>query len=328
MLKRLHEDQNVFYRIDLWNQKPSFQSLVKETNKQIDNLRNLKNKFKYGDEKKLQADEKHLSFLGFTKNPRLYPKNCWTNTTLPIIITILFAGDKNEGVGFAKNIAHMASNHAALIYTVGLSQSELQVFTPYCNTSQCQIVNFNLNIFPSHVQDDPVKTVKALIIQDALNKAGGILYLDNKFRISNFIEPLIDIKPIGTFVTKQAVTTVTHPNMISYFKSSVDSFLFLPMVDTNRLILWNTLKIHNQIMLPWIQCILTPECVHPIGAQSQGCRFNKRPQYRYSGCHAYDDSALNVILGLVYNFDETNYTFPFSDTYFVLSSTLDNSTLI
>ena len=77
-------------------EKPSFQSLVKETNKQIDNLRNLKNKFKYGDEKKLQGDEKHLSFLGFTKNPRLYPKNCWTNTTLPIIITILFAGDENE----------------------------------------------------------------------------------------------------------------------------------------------------------------------------------------------------------------------------------------
>ena len=68
--------------------------------------------------------------------------------------------------------------------------------------------------------------------------------------------------------------------------------------------------------------------LYHLGAQSQGCRFNKKPQYRYSGCHAYDDSALNVILGLVYNFDETNYTFPFSDTYFVSSSTLDNSTLI
>lgn len=44
------------------------------------------------------------------------------------------------------------------------------------------------------------------------------------------------------------------------------------------------------------------------GAQSNGCRFDKKPLYRYSGCHAYDVSAFNIVLGLTWNFDETKYS--------------------
>lgn len=49
------------------------------------------------------------------------------------------------------------------------------------------------------------------------------------------------------------------------FRTNTESFLFLPMVEMNRLLLWNTLEVHQQIMLPWVQCVLTAECIHPIG---------------------------------------------------------------
>ena len=52
------------------------------------------------------------------------------------------------------------------------------------------------------------------------------------------------------------------------------------------------------------------------GAQSAGCRFNKKPQYRYSGCHAYDTAALNIVLGLYFNFDDTYYIRQERETYF------------
>lgn len=45
-----------------------------------------------------------------------------------------------------------------------------------------------------------------------------------------------------------------------------------------------------------------------LGAQSGGCRYNKKPQYRYSGCHAYDASAFNILLGLTWNLDENKYS--------------------
>ena len=38
-----------------------------------------------------------------------------------------------------------------------------------------------------------------------------------------------------------------------------------------------------------------------------GCRFDKKPAFRYSGCHAYELSALNVVLGRMFNFDESKY---------------------
>jgi len=52
------------------------------------------------------------------------------------------------------------------------------------------------------------------------------------------------------------------------------------------------------------------------GAQSGGCRFNKKPQYRYSGCHWYDGSALNIVLGLKFEFDEGQYTYRGHEKFF------------
>lgn len=60
--------------------------------------------------------------------------------------------------------------------------------------------------------------MRPLVIQDALNKAGAILYLDIISRLNNYIDPLLEKKPVGSFVTRQFVTTLTHPNMMDYFK--------------------------------------------------------------------------------------------------------------
>lgn len=69
-------------------------------------------------------------------------------------------------------------------------------------------------------------------------------------------------------------------------------------------------------MLPWVQCALTAECIAPIGAQRSGCRFDKKPLYRYSGCHRYDVSALNVVLGIMYDYNFHKYLVNSSDYYF------------
>lgn len=62
-----------------------------------------------------------------------------------------------------------------------------------------------------------------------------------------------------------------------------------------------------------------------LGAQSGGCRYNKKPQYRYSGCHAYDASAFNIVLGLQWNFDESKYS-KNDDTKLFYRETLEEAT--
>lgn len=95
--------------------------------------------------------------------------------------------------------------------------------------------------------------------------------------------------------------------MFDYFHTQQKDFFFHRMVEPSSLILFNTKRIHDELMRPWVKCALVSECIAPIGAQSSGCRFDKKPFFRYSGCHFYDNSALNVILGIMFGFDEKAY---------------------
>lgn len=77
----------------------------------------------------------------------------------------------------------MASNHAVLMYDIGLSAAGVQSLVPYCNGSQCQIVSFNLAVFPPHVQvkNDSASTLFKLLM-DNKNFCNKVIQsqLDNK----------------------------------------------------------------------------------------------------------------------------------------------------
>lgn len=58
------------------------------------------------------------------------------------------------------------------------------------------------------------------------------------------------------------------------------------------------------------------------GAQTKGCRYDKKPQYRYSSCHGYDVSAFNIVLGIHYQFDSSPYVIKENaDDFFIKVST-------
>lgn len=111
--------------------------------------------------------------------------------------------------------------------------------------------------------------------QDALNRAGAVLFMENNLRLTTSnLNPIIS-KALGTgeqkgsgivgWRTKHAVTSLTHPRMFNYFHTSDESFLFLPMVEATKLLIYNTESIHSDVMLPWIQCALIHDCLLPIG---------------------------------------------------------------
>ena len=99
----------------------------------------------------------------------------------------------------------------------------------------------------------------------------------------------------------------THPKMFDYFLVRQQQYIFHRMVSCDHLVIFNTPLIHSQVMLPWVQCALSTECITPKGAQNTGCHSERRPLYLYSGCHRYEVSALNVVLGKVFQFDDARY---------------------
>jgi hypothetical protein len=82
---------------------------------------------------------------------------------------------------------------------------------------------------------------------------------------------------------------------------------FQRMAEPDSALYANTYRLHNRLLRPWLECALDPECLAPPGAQADGCDLTRRPRYRYAGCHRYDASAFNVILGQMFYFDDTAY---------------------
>lgn len=105
-----------------------------------------------------------------------------------------------------------------------------------------------------------------------MTKVGAILFLecDQRFvgepnKVGELYKAAVDGIGIITWPIRPAVSSLTHPKMFEYFHTDADSFLFLPMVEVIRLVIVRSSTITNNIMMPWVQCALTQDCIFPIG---------------------------------------------------------------
>lgn len=171
-------------------------------------------------------------------------------------------------------------------------------------------------------------------MQDALQRTGSIFFLESNTRflknvtsehINDIYESVLHNSGILAWPMESnpAVSSLTHKKMFEYFHTDSDNFIFSPMVSSSYLLILNKENIHRDIMLNWVLCAITRDCIGPIGAQSGGCRFDKKPQYRYSGCHSYDTSALNIVLGLKFKSDYNKYSYQGNKLF--TSVTLDDA---
>lgn len=144
-----------------------------------------------------------------------------------------------------------------------------------------------------------------------LNRTGAVLFVLPEYRfLPNAQTMLSSIIPVarrsGVVGWPQNDTTsaVTHPRMFTYFHTSPDRYYFHRTVAGNHLLVYLTKDVYERVMIPWLQCSLTFDCISPIGALEQGCvnRVYRRPRYLYAGCHQFDLSALNVVLGRAFDF--------------------------
>ena len=220
-----------------------------------------------------------------------------------------------------QNLASVLPSENFLIYDLGLSDSDLLTLSSSCNSSiiKCSIIQHDFYQYPSYIMsDDKLHLFRPLLIKNALSKFRTILFLANHVRLRGSSKNFNVIRKIteeqshvkSLEIKKLPITSNTHPRMFDYFDTDADSFLFVRQVTIDAVYFSDSKFLDEKILLPWIKCLLTPQCIQPIGATTNvnHCKFNKRPQYRYSGCHGYDVSAFNVVCGLAFNFNEAKYS--------------------
>ena len=294
----------------------------------------------------LVADPTHLSSLGLEGPglPVLYPEGPWLaqgRATDPCLVTGVEPGQGELGLGLVKSAHHFLPATSLLVFDLGLAKYDRDRLEKHCNSTTCALHTFDFAPWPSHLRALHLRAYRPLIIQTVLRDVGSVVWLDPDHRLttSNLSQWLEAARKEGVVVWQQgeatATTALTHPRMFEFFPGiKYEEYAFQHMASASVVVLVYTQATHSKLMLPWLRCALTESCINPIGAQDSGCRctretlplnfltllifgrFDKKPQYRYSGCHRYDVSALNLVLGSMFHFSEDRYMRRSGDSFF------------
>ncbi|CAH2209986.1 jg21640, partial [Pararge aegeria aegeria] len=110
------------------------------------------------EEQHLVQEERYLRLVGLEG-----PTEVWHNTTVPVLITHARNDDHALVIAFIHDMAHLP--YTILVYNLGLKPYSLAMVSNYCNSSKCAVVDFDLELFPSHVSDESITAFRPLIIQ-------------------------------------------------------------------------------------------------------------------------------------------------------------------
>ena len=99
---------------------------------------------------------------------------------------------------------------------------------------------------------------------------------------------------------------VTHPGMYHYLPSKVDSLKITQQWEANCMLIFRTQQVYNNILKWWVLCALDQKCIAPTSQRA--CKFPKHDRYKeYASCHRFDQSAINILLANMYDFDDWFY---------------------
>ncbi|KAI8795663.1 CAunnamed protein product [Biomphalaria glabrata] len=316
--------------ITLWilsSPSPNFQTIVSKTQSGIIRASNIQIR-----EKELTVDPVYLKRLGFTADVNAqnieetgYSESSVISTEsdfVPLLkdsygLPVIASGVKPdlfpEAVVLMNSIKSLLPHYKTVLYDLGLSASEQLLLNKHCNVSwNCETRVFKFDKYPSHVKYLNIKSYRPLCIQEMLHRYGAVIWVDDGyyFTESNLTLSLTRAKEFGLqgWPLKDPTSSFTHPKMFKFFNMDQNSYFFQHAIEASHLMVFNTEKVSKDVMLPWVKCALMEECISPPGAQDSGCNYFRKPLFKYTGCHKYDMSALNVILGIAFKFDEEPYT--------------------
>lgn len=187
------------------NQRPSIQTLVTETHKQLRSfqvssilfiiilvsLRDvslrktkkihiilsfliLQENLKDVEEKRLVTDSKYLALLGLDGQTSTTPQSLKPQNVT--VVTLIRPGSEQHAYGFVRNVSHFLPNNSIVLYSVGLNEESFQIIKATCNSTRCNAIQFDLTPFPAHVEDDRLHVYRPLVIQVMDRLAHKILF--------------------------------------------------------------------------------------------------------------------------------------------------------
>jgi len=247
-----------------------------------------------------------LSDLGFVFNPRLFPQSYHDELSdLPVFVGAVSSDILTDFLHMVSTLRIFYPDKKLVVYNMNLDREEQSQLRSGC---RCVIRDVKWQHFPKHVKDPVYKAYRPVLIQKALMEFGAVFWVESTVRFTSAeifsLQSQAERVGVVAWPLNMPTSALTHYHTFRYLNTSHEKYYFHRMMETDGIIVYNTEKIHKHLMLPWVKCALDSSCLAPPDAKPTPCNLNKHPKYLYAGCHRYDASAFNVVLGQAYMMQE------------------------
>ncbi len=196
-----------------------------------------------------------------------------------------------------------------ILYDLGLTASQVTEVRKMCNV---ELRTFHFDSYPAHVTPKKLTNFawKPLLVHEISLEYEIVVYTDSSIRFRTSIKQHIFpyfLKANVTLIALPAqsatinIAQYTQDETIAYLNLTREELTELPQIQGGFLVVWMTDGTVRKILDDWVDCALHQECIAPVGASvwgpgNCGPKIGGPQDTLYSGCHRFDQSALDLIM--------------------------------
>ena len=220
-----------------------------------------------------------------------------------VMVTPISSNHFEESKDYIGTVHKHLPNTRIIVYDVGLKEQEVRTLKSYCNI---EVKTFDFNKYPNYTRDLKKYAFKGFIMEEMSKNHELFFFSDTSGRL---LSPLDSILPFLQDFPFLPLTSAyypmvksTHDGMLSYLKINMSrpDLLKYMGLQSGLYIMWTTELMKEHLIKPWVDCSRHIECLSPEGAYVNHCDirdlYSGKFVTSFSGCHRYDQSAINMIL--------------------------------
>ncbi|CAF1620046.1 unnamed protein product [Rotaria sp. Silwood1] len=237
---------------------------------------------------------------GFTSEHPIWNNISIKNIQKPVIILAANTRFYDTLQASMRTVNQYFYNYSIAIYDLGFDQNQLTMIKENCE--RCMIIPFpftQLESVAPHIRNLPNFAWKPIIVQDAVQRFGTILYGDTSVRYltSNFNRIIID-NLIRGFACRELpghyLSCYTLSGTFSWFNETSSSFDDIYIAEAGFVAVTDNF-LSRLILKTWVTCALDINCISPGNSQTK-CKHMSQP----TGTHRFDQSAMVAVLSFYF----------------------------
>ena len=105
-----------------------------------------------------------------------------------------------------------------------------------------------------------------------------------------------------------SIFSATDPQMYAYLPSNTEGLMQLWIHGANSVFLYRTEEIYSNVFKWWVYCAIDDACIAPPNSTKNCPPYRDARRDHYPTCHRQDQSALNILLANLFDFNSRFYS--------------------